>query len=161
MSWKATAWALRQATGAARRKLLLLALANYADEKGVCWPSQTTLARDTEQSVDTVQRQIGILEGLKLLKRERMPKRRGQWQGYRYTLCLQAGCSPRGQRAVLCPDVRPGQAAISAPTRPHNLRLKPSIEPSYEPSRKRTADDSAERLFAFQQKQEGVELVQN
>jgi hypothetical protein len=58
-------------------------------------------------------------------------------------------------------DVRPGQAAISAPTRPQSLRLKPSIEPSYEPSRKGTTSGSAERLFAFQKKQEGAEVVQN
>src|SRR6266704_3262596 len=103
MSWQATAWSMRQTTGAARRKVLLLALANYADENGVCWPSQTTLARDTEQSVDTVQRQLDVLEQLKLLTRERMPKRRGQWQGYRYTLCLRAGC---GQTAGSgqCPE---------------------------------------------------------
>jgi hypothetical protein len=161
MSWKATAWALGQTTGAAGRKLLLLALANYADENGVCWPAQETLARDTEQSVDTVQRQLDVLEQLKLLTRERMPKRRGQWQGYRYTLCLQAGCGPRGQSAARRPDVRLGQAAISAPTTPQSLRLKPSIEPSYEPSRRRATSNSAERLLAFQKKQEGAEVVQN
>ena len=163
MSWKATAWALGQTTGAARRKLLLLALANYADETGVCWPSQETLARDTEQSVDTVQRQLDVLEQLKLLKRERMPKRRGQWQGYCYTLTLglQTGCGPKGQSAARRPDVRLGQAAISAPTRPQSLRHKPSTEPSSEPSRKTTNSDSAERLLAFQRKQEGIEVVQN
>ena len=161
MSWKATAWALRQTTGAARRKLLLLALANYADENGVCWPSQATLARDTEQSVDTVQRQLDVLEQLRLVTRERMPKRRGQWQGYYYTLCLQAGCGPKGQSAARRPDVRLGQAAISASTRPQSLRLKPSIEPSSEPSRKTANSNSAERLLAFQRKQEGIEVVQN
>ncbi len=157
MSWKATAWALGQTTGAARRKLLLLALANYADEAGVCWPSQETLARDTEQSVDTVQRQLDVLEQLRLLTRQRMPKRRGQWQGYYYTLCLQTGCGPKGQSAAR----RLGQAAICAPTRPQSLRHKPSIEPSSEPSRKTTNSDSAERLLAFQRKQEGIEVVQN
>jgi hypothetical protein len=161
MSWEATAWSMRQTTGAARRKLLLLALANYADKNGVCWPSQITLARDTEQSVDTVQRQLDVLEQLKLLTRERMPKRRGQWQGYRYRLCLQAGCGPREHSVALRHDLRPGQAATPAPTRPQSLRLKPSIEPSYEPSRKRTTTDSAERLLAFQRKQEGAEVVQN
>ena len=161
MSWKATAWALGQTTGAARRKLLLLALANYADENGVCWPSQETLARDTEQSVDTVQRQLDVLEQLKLLTRERMPKRRGQWQGYRYTLCLLAGCGPRAQSAARRPDVRFGQAAISGPTGPQSLRHKPSIEPSYEPSRRKANSNSAERLLAFQTKQEGAEVVQN
>jgi hypothetical protein len=119
------------------------------------------LARDTEQSVDTVQRQLDVLEKIKLLKRERMPKRRGQWQGYHYTLCLQAGCGPKGQSAARRPDVRLGQAAISAPTRPQSLRHKPSIEPSSEPSRKIANSNSAERLLAFQRKQEGIEVVQN
>jgi hypothetical protein len=119
------------------------------------------LARDTEQSVDTVQRQLDVLEQLKLLTRERMPKRRGQWQGYYYTLCLQAGCGPRGQGAARRPHVRLGQAAISGPTGPQSLRLKPSIEPSYEPSREKAHSNSAERLLAFQKKQEGAEVVQN
>ena len=161
MSWQATAWAIRQTTGAARRKVLLLALANYADETGVCWPSQETLARDTEQSVDTVQRQLDVLEKLKLIQRERMPKRRGQWQGHRYKLALQTIQALKGQNAVRFRDLRSGQAAISALTRPQSLRLKPSIEPSYEPSPKSTTSGSAERLQAFQSKQEGAEVVQN
>jgi DNA-binding transcriptional MocR family regulator len=161
MSWQATAWAIRQTTGAARRKVLLLALANYADDKGVCWPSQETLARDTEQSVDTVQRQLDVLEKRQLLQRERMPKRRGQWQGHRYKLPLQVDLPPKGQNAARSNDLRPGRAAILAPTRPQSLRLKPSIEPSYEPSRINATGDSAERLRAFQGKHEGVEVVQN
>src|SRR6266567_4637367 len=116
MSWQATAWSMRQTTGSAGRKLLLLALANYADENGVCWPSQETLARDTEQSLDTVQRQLAALEKLKLLARVRMPKRRGQWQGHRYTLSPQAGVAPQGHGAARTPDLRSGQAAVSAPT---------------------------------------------
>jgi DNA-binding transcriptional MocR family regulator len=149
MSWQATAWAIRQTTGAARRKILLLALANYADKNGVCWPSQETLARDTEQSVDTVQRQLDVLEKLKYIQRERMPKRRGQWQGHRYKLHLQADPPPKGQNAARSADLRSGQAAISALTRPHSLRLKPSIEPSYEPSHTSVTSDVAERLLAF------------
>jgi hypothetical protein len=31
--------------------------ANYADESGVCWPSQETLKVGTELSEDTIQRQ--------------------------------------------------------------------------------------------------------
>lgn len=162
MSWQATAWAMRQTTGAARRKLLLLALANYADEIGVCWPSQQTLARDTEQSVDTVQRQLDVLAKLKLLERARMPKRRGQWQGHRYKLLLMAGATPRESNAAnLTADLRPGQAAISTMARPQSLRLKPSKEPPYEPSLAKSSSDCAERLRAFQRKQEGTEIVQN
>ncbi|SHH41080.1 helix-turn-helix domain-containing protein [Bradyrhizobium erythrophlei] len=161
MSWRATAWAIGQITGKAGRKLLLLALANYADEDGICWPSQATLARDTEQSVDTVQRQIVVLEELTLLKRERMPKRRGQWQGYLYKLPLQTFAAPKVQTVARSPNLRSGQAAKSALTRPQSLRHKPSIEPSYEPSHKSIASIPAERIAAFQKKQEGTEVVQH
>jgi len=68
MSWQAVDWAMRQTTGNAGRKLLLMALASYANkDDGICWPSQATLARDTEQSVDTVQRQLIALQKLALL----------------------------------------------------------------------------------------------
>jgi hypothetical protein len=161
MSWQAIDWAMRQTTGKAGRKLLLLALASYADTDGICWPSQARLARDTEQSVDTVQRQLVALQKLTLLKRERMPKRRGQWQGYLYKLPLQTYAAPKVQTAVWSPDLRSGQAAKSALTRPQSLRHKPSIEPSYEPSHSSTASVPAERVAAFQKKQEGTEVVQN
>jgi hypothetical protein len=161
MSWQAIAWSIRQTTGSARRKLVLLALANYADVNGVCWPSQETLGRDTEQSLDTVQRQLAALETLKLLTRERMPKRRGQWQGHRYKLALQACVPPQKQSAARPPNLRSGQAAVSAPTGPLSLRLNPSIEPSYEPSRAKMANDAVARQQAFQKKQEGAEVVQN
>ncbi len=35
-----------------------MALANYAGERGECYPSQERLAAQTEQSVDTVQRRL-------------------------------------------------------------------------------------------------------
>jgi DNA-binding MarR family transcriptional regulator len=89
MSWQATAWAIKQATGSTRRKAVLMALANYADANGECWPSQERLARDTEQSVDSVQRHSDALEQLKLIEREILPKRRGQYAGYRYRLAMQ------------------------------------------------------------------------
>src|SRR5258706_13964472 len=113
MSWQATAWAMRQITGSARRKLVLLALAYYADKNGICWPSQETLARDSEQSVDTVQRQLDVLEEQKQIHRERMPKRRGQWQGHRYRLPLQNDLAPKGQTPARAPKLRPGQARNS------------------------------------------------
>jgi hypothetical protein len=162
MSWQAVDWAMRQTTGNAGRKLLLLALASYANkDDGICWPSQATLARDTEQSVDTVQRQLIALQKLTLLKRERMPKRRGQWQGYLYKLTLQSGAAPKVQTAARSPDLRCGQAAKSGITRPQGLRYKPSIKPSYEPSHSNMTGNAAERLQAFREKQEGPEVVQN
>src|SRR6202043_256585 len=67
----------------------------------------------------------------------------------------------KGQNAVRPDDQRPGQAAKSALTRPQSLRHKPSIEPSYEPSHKSIASIPAERIAAFQKKQEGTEVVQH
>lgn len=177
MSWKATAWAERQITGSPARKVLLMILANYADENGVCWPSQETLARGTEQSVDTVQRQLKKLQDLGIIERERMPKRRGQWQGFRYKLLLQLDQATNSQNAARSqaahhdpdpirgtgsnPNLRPGQAATNTAARPQSLRLKPSLEPSYEPSHSSMARAAAERLQAFQRKQEGSEVVQH
>ncbi|WP_291566100.1 helix-turn-helix domain-containing protein [Bradyrhizobium sp.] len=160
-------------TGSPARKVLLMVLANYADESGVCWPSQETLARGTEQSVDTVQRQLKKLQNLGVIERERMPKRRGQWQGYRYKLSLRSEhenpprsrAEKRGPDPVCVtganPDLRPGRAATSTPPGPQSLRLKPSLEPSFEPSHSNMTTAASERLRAFQRKQEGSEVVQN
>lgn len=88
MSWQATAWAAKQVTGSPARKALLLALANYADAAGMSYPSQDTLARDTEQSTDTVQRQMKQLAALGLVRIEKRPAVKGQWPGLVYFLAL-------------------------------------------------------------------------
>ncbi|WP_374725580.1 helix-turn-helix domain-containing protein [Tardiphaga robiniae] len=160
MSWEAFDWALRQQSGSARCKLVLLALGSFADKNGICWPSQETLAKLTEQSVDTIQRQLVALERRGFIRRERMPKRRGQWRGHRYQLAMPTATSQsksRGHTAA----TRSGHAAKSSETRPLSLRHKPSIEPSHEPSREAESNTSAERLRAFQSKQENTEVIQN
>ncbi|WP_375308392.1 helix-turn-helix domain-containing protein [Bradyrhizobium sp. A11] len=88
MSWQATAWALQQRVGQPARKLVLLALANYADEHGICWPSQERLAEDVEMSLDTIQRHTKKLREAGLLTVTRPPKRRGQWQTFVYQLAI-------------------------------------------------------------------------
>ena len=76
MSFQAMAWAAAQKTGSPARKALLLAIANYADEEGICWPSRETLADDSEQSVDSVDRHIKELETAGFIKRAKRPGRR-------------------------------------------------------------------------------------
>lgn len=61
MSVQAISWALSVQTGSPGAKLVLVALANYADQHGVCWPSQALLVRQTEQSMDSVQRRLAEL----------------------------------------------------------------------------------------------------
>lgn len=44
MSFTAMAWASKQKTKSSSQKLVLLMLANYADDQDKCWPSKQTLA---------------------------------------------------------------------------------------------------------------------
>ncbi len=46
MSFQAMAWAIKQ-TAPTKPKFVLLVLANYADDRGVAWPSLAVLTRDT------------------------------------------------------------------------------------------------------------------
>lgn len=70
MSFQALNWAVQQRTGDPTLKLLLLTLANYADERGVSWPSQRQLALDTEICERTVRSKLEMLEVKGLIERE-------------------------------------------------------------------------------------------
>ena len=74
MSFDATAWAAKQTTGKTGAKVVLLALANYADKRGYCFPSQKLLSQFTELSVRSIRRCLDHLENQKLITRE--PRRR-------------------------------------------------------------------------------------
>jgi hypothetical protein len=89
MSWQATAWAEKQKTGSPSCKVLLLVLANYADEHGYCWPSQEKLAKGTEQSIDTIQRNARLLQAAGLVDLEYIPRRSGRWPRLSYRLRMQ------------------------------------------------------------------------
>ena len=58
-------------------KLVLLALANYANETMVCWPSQETLANDTELSSRTIWNALQSLEGRKVISRAKRKRADG------------------------------------------------------------------------------------
>ncbi|UPJ27077.1 helix-turn-helix domain-containing protein [Bradyrhizobium sp. CW1] len=173
MSWQATAWAAKQITGSASNKLTLLALANYADDKGICWPTQETLANDTEQSIDTVQRRIKSLVNLGLVHVETRPGGRGRWDGRRYHLVGVAEMS-KPQSAVRSRpasdlSAEPHHAAPGPATIPHQARSPyrtavrhiTSKEPPLEPSARKTANSADERLQAFQANREPTEVIQN
>lgn len=79
MSYQAATWAAKQRTGSPSAKSVLLALANYAGPMGDCYPSNTTIAEDTEQSRASVQRRMAELEAKGLIARfERFRKGGGQ-----------------------------------------------------------------------------------
>lgn len=129
MSVQAIGWALGVETGKPGAKLVLLALANYADEDGVCWPSQARIARESEQSIDTVQRHLKHLEARGLVTRKRRQNPRGTSGGRRsdtYVLAV------KPQNAA-CPDVVEKPQRLGRKMK----EVRPQIAPSYkeEPSR--------------------------
>ncbi|SEJ57465.1 Helix-turn-helix domain-containing protein [Pseudomonas linyingensis] len=69
MSFAALDWAWKVRTGNAGRKAVLMALAQFADEDGVCYPGQETLATHTELSARSVRDHLAQLEADGLLVR--------------------------------------------------------------------------------------------
>jgi hypothetical protein len=61
----------------ASEKLVLLALANYADANMRCWPSQDRLAEDTELSARTVWSALKSLEEKRILSRQQRTRADG------------------------------------------------------------------------------------
>jgi DNA-binding transcriptional MocR family regulator len=62
MSAKATNWAWEESTATGSARLVLLALADWANEKGICFGSYRGLAKKTRLSVATVTRALRELE---------------------------------------------------------------------------------------------------
>jgi hypothetical protein len=86
MSWRAIAWAIKQKTGSPGCKVLLLALADRANQHGRCWPSQETLADCTELSTRSIQRNARTLQSAGLLTMLQQPRANGQWPVLEYQL---------------------------------------------------------------------------
>ena len=131
MSVEAITWALRQRAGDPRAKIILLCLANYADEHGRCWPSQATLADQTEQSPDTVRRRLVDLEARGLIRREERRRPDGTQQSDLFVLLMNltlplttdpqpAGLLPAGPLpAGPLPADQPGKGGRVATVPPH------------------------------------------
>ncbi|AWU96215.1 helix-turn-helix domain-containing protein [Azospirillum ramasamyi] len=67
---------------------VLAALSTYADDMGVCWPSQATLAGKLKRSRPTVNRILGRLEALGLVTIEHRRSASGGRLSCRYRLAL-------------------------------------------------------------------------
>lgn len=70
MSITAVAWALKLEVGSPTLKFVLIAVANYADDNGRCWPSQERLARDTELTDRCIRESLKKLEEKGFLTRD-------------------------------------------------------------------------------------------
>ena len=68
MAWQIVAWVFIDQSVRGNLKLVALALANYANDKGLAWPSVETLAKSTGLSTRQIQRILPQIEEAGLVK---------------------------------------------------------------------------------------------
>jgi hypothetical protein len=72
MSFQAMTWAIEQKTGSPRAKCVLLSISNYANAEWCAYPKQELIAKESEQSTDSVQKYLldlidpGLVRRIKL-----------------------------------------------------------------------------------------------
>lgn len=148
MSHRAVTWAYDQDIQPSAAKFVLVTLANYADEHGYCYPSQSRLADDTGQSERTVRTHLAALEAAGVIRRERRFDKAGHrtsdafWlSGLPEKLAARPAEKSAGRRRALPAESsgRPPES-FAVPTGnfrqslPENPAAYIRNEPSYEPS---------------------------
>jgi DNA-binding IclR family transcriptional regulator len=77
MSFQAMAWAIKQPLPC-QEKMVLLVLANYADEKATCFPSLSRLSMDCGLSQSQIRKCVAKLEKQALVRRHAQMRSYGQ-----------------------------------------------------------------------------------
>jgi Helix-turn-helix domain len=91
MSAKATAWAWSIEGLGMADKIVLLRLADHANDQGICWPGKDTLAKVCCASKRTVDAAIANLEAAKLISVQRRRTEQGKNKSNMYELHLDQG----------------------------------------------------------------------
>jgi hypothetical protein len=86
MSFQAMAWAVKQPLPCSE-KMVLLMLANYANDVNLCWPSVARLAADSGLSASKVRKCVVWLEAANMVQRTMQIRVYGQTSNV-YTLDL-------------------------------------------------------------------------
>ena len=151
MSVQAISWALKQQVGNPVAKLVLIALANYADADGYCWPSQALLAAECGISLRCVRENLTRLEMVGAIDRKERRRPDGTRRSDGVSLKIQRENNQAADNAA-CEDELPADTAACTPStgrlRPHQpadsagpvrdkLLLEPTISEPSESSRKR------------------------
>lgn len=103
MSFEALSWAWAQQLKQGP-KLVLLALADYADDDGVCWPGFDALSEKTSMSRSSVVESIKALEQAGLIVIEKRADARGYRASNRYQLNISNVRNPDSGTKVQNPD---------------------------------------------------------
>jgi len=113
-------------------KMVLLVLADNANEQGFCWPSIATVARKSGLCERSVQHQLKLLEALTLVERT---ERNGHSSIYQLVLENPTPVDSPPQDVHPTPaDCAPG-GERGAPPGVNVVHPEPSVEPSIEPSK--------------------------
>jgi len=146
MSGKVVGWAMEQRTGSPVAKLVLVKLADNANEEGICWPSVPLIVEHTELSDRAVRKHLRALEEAGLISVESR-NNNGQQIANVYRLAVPWPASAGGSKAISkgrstpLHDVQPplhlvpvGPARRAAPTLHDvqgnkNRHLEPSKNP--------------------------------
>src|SRR3990170_5946037 len=95
MSVTAIAWAFRQKCKTPAEKLVLIALADLANDAGLCWPGQEYLAGKCDLSREAICRLLRSLEGQKTITSVRRKDTTGRDTGKQYILKISIPvCNP-------------------------------------------------------------------
>lgn len=124
MGVTAMAWAWMQDAGTPGSKLVLMALADHANDDGVCWPGQATIARKAEMSTRAVRDNLERLVARGLVQVEERRRQDGSKASNLYVLTMRLG--------LLDPpaDSSGGAEAGRTSHRKQASGHEPSIEPS-------------------------------
>ena len=126
MSVQAISASLNVRAVTAMEKLVLIVLANYADPKMVCWPSQATLAHDTNMTERGVRKIMAALEEKGLIKRKARVAGKGRTSDL---IMLTLPPEPRSGIET----ARSGTPRNHVPVPPEPRSGEPTIEPLIEP----------------------------
>lgn len=122
--------------GNSLRKLVLIKLADNANDKGECWPSYQHIADQCECSRTAVRNHIDALEEMGLIKREnRVGVNNGKGNTSNvYYLKLDATPMPSGGTGVCHDEAHPMPSDGTPPVPPDGTRTSHSFEPVIEPN---------------------------
>lgn len=153
MSIQAVAWAISQRVGSPTGKVLLMCLANYANEKGECWPSQKTISREAELSERSTRDWLQKLEAQGFISRSRRHRSDGSRTSDHVVLNLSRAPTSGENNLTADSAARPNQAANgSKPSGSslHTYRQElPGIEPSPKPSEEPSSGAQARGTDGF------------
>jgi len=149
VSVKAISWAWEQQGLTHCEKLVLLALADHADDEGFCWPGVTRVAKKCGMSERGVRGAIKSMASVKhsLISIQRRFGNGGVQQSNLYRLIFErakhpeAG-SPQPEHSSPSPESRSRGPGTGQQGDPEHSSPKPSLEPSIEPS---TTTNTAEQ----------------